>query len=594
MPSNIYELIHRYEREFQTLPVQVVPGYDFNQSETLKRINLYANGQFLDGNKDSLGEKVFFDITTPAVRNAAKNIDLDTKDIQFRAVNGKSNMFLSWLYRRMAKDWMRANKIARKLNQIPEKVSGTGTVVLKKTGGPGVFEFVDLRNLACDASAKCLNDGWTSERHYYTPNELRTLQKDLGWDKNSVEKAIDDFLVHRQENFVGEQDSASQKAGKAQYLCVHEFYGYTERGLVNDDPDDKELVLATFIVILPSDAKQSEGSNGKKSDRNGLTLHRAEIDEMPYKELHYRRVDGRWLGRGLYEECFPMQETENTRSNWMLMAMRLSQLIVFQTRDKTVLQNVLTDVQNGSIMKFGATDSQSAMLERVDTRATDNASSNMLGQNVSKVLQGLTNAFEVTTGETLPSGTPFQLGALMNQNANKLFEFIREDYGLFIEEVFNEWVLPEMEKELSKEAILNIVDEDELEYVRDYIIKAKAWDSIKKALLSSINPTREQISVLKEFIADQVNNQKAIDLQIEKGLLSFEKRVTCVVTDESESPAMLQTLTTIIQTLGQNPAVADMPAFEKILDMVGLAKIDVIPRTPAQAPQQMNPAMMPQ
>ena len=112
--QDIYSLVHQYEKDFQETPIKVVEGYDFDQSTTLKRINLYSNGQFLDGNKDAMGEKIFFDITTPTVRNAAKNIDLDTKDIQFRAVNGKASYFQAWLYRLMAKQWMRDNKLSRK------------------------------------------------------------------------------------------------------------------------------------------------------------------------------------------------------------------------------------------------------------------------------------------------------------------------------------------------------------------------------------------------------------------------------------------------------------------------------------------------
>ncbi len=588
MPSNIYEIVQRYEREYNQLPVTVVAGYDFRQSDTLKRIHLYQNGQFLDGNTDTLGEKIFFDITTPAVRNAAKNIDLDTKDIRFRAVNGSSNFFLSWLYRRKAKEWMKAHKIGRKLNMIPEKVSGIGSVVLKKIGGDEIFEFVDLRNLSCDPSAKCLNDGWTSERHYYTINELRDKVKD-GWDLTAIDNAIADFIVHRQENFVGDS-KLSKKKQDAQYICVHEFYGYVERGLVNDNPDDTELTLSNFIVILPEDKKENKSSRANQTEKQGLTLYKAEIDMMPYKELHYRKVDGRWLGRGIYEECFPMQETKNTSSNWKLMAMRLSQLIVFQTQNKTVLQNILTDIQNGSILKFGALDGNNPMLERVDTQSKDNASSNLLEQDVRSVMQGLTNAYEVTTGESLPSGTPFQLGAMLNQNANKLFEFIREDYGLFLEEVFNDWVLPEMRKEMKKEGILEIIDKDELDYVREHVINAHTWTAIKKALLSNMNPTKQDVEILKNTITEQVDKMDSIYLDIPEGLLDFENKVEVQVTDESESPAMMQTLTTILQTVSQNPQIIDSPVFQRILDMAGLNKVDVSSLAPPQVQAPPNPA----
>lgn len=593
MPSNIFEQIRRYEEDFQRLPVRIVEGYDFNQSETIKRINLYSSAQFVDGNSDSLGKKVFFDITTPAVRNAAKNIDIDTKDIQFRAVNGSANYFRSWLYRRKARDWMREHKIAQKLNSIPEKVSGVGTIVVKKIEGSRVFDFVDLRNLACDPTAKKLNEGWASERHYYTPNELRA-QKERGWDADQIEVAIRDFITHRQENYVGDKDHTTQQYKKAQYIAVHEFYGYVEEYHLTGELEDTDLVLANFIVILPQDSKKDR-KKSRSGDSEGLILFKTRIKEMPYKELHYRKIAGRWLGRGLYEECFPMQEVKNTQGNWMLMAMRLSQLIVFQTRDKTVLQNVLSDVENGSIMKFGASNIPKGMLERVDTRITDNASSQLLSNELNEVLKNLTNAFEVTTGETLPSGTPFSLGALLNQNAAKLFDFIREDYGLFLEDIFNDWIMPELEKEMKKEGILEIVDEEELDYLRGHAVNAKVWETTKEYLMSGLNPTIQQVEMVKNLVRNQMEKQDALFIDIPKDFFAHEKKVSVQVTDEKESPVMMQTLTNVMQAVVANPQIIDMPAFQRILDMVGLASVDVIPQTGAlQTPQQPQQVPQPQ
>lgn len=590
--QSIYDLIYEFERDYQQTPVKVVDGYEFDQSATLKRICLYQNAQFLDGSKDEFGEKVFFDITTPAVRNAAKNIDLDTKDIQFRAINGKSNYFRSWLYRRQAKVWMRKHKIARKLNSIPEEVTGVGSVVVKRVKGPQVFEFVDLTNTANDASAKCLKDGGVAERHYYTPGELRRIGGESGWDMDAVEQAISDFLVHKQENFVGEQRLKARERGNAHYICVHEYNGYAEKGHVTGNEDDAEMILGSFIVVLPHDVGSKKKGGRSQDPKLGLTLYKTEIsdDEWMYKELHFRKVKKRWLGRGLYEECFPMQETENTRSNWMLLAMRLSQIIVFQTRESTVLQNILTDVANGSILKFAK--GQGDVLSRLDTQVKDNASNNLMGNQVNRVMQGLTNAYEVTTGGNLPSGTPFSLGQLMNQNANKLFDFIREDFGLFLEEIFNDWVLPELEKSLSEESILEIVDQEELEYIREHYTTWKVWDSIKGAVMSNHKLTRDKVQIIDKFVRSQIEKLESIFLKIPKSFLSFEKRVECVVTDEHESPAMMQTLSTVLQMVSQNPAILDNPAFERILDMAQLSKIDLMPKA-APAAAAPNPAAVP-
>lgn len=582
--QNIYQLIQSQEKQFNEQPVRVVDGYDFKQPDTLKRIYLYQNAQFYESaGKGTKDERVFFDISTPAVRNAAKNIDLDTKDIQFRAVNGDSNYFRSWLYRRKAQDWMRENGIARKLNSIPEKVSGVGTIVVKKVEGSRVFDFVNLRNLANDPTAKTLNDGWASERHWYLPDELRA-QKERGWDSDKIEMAIKDFLTHRKENFVGDVDTQEVKPyEKAMYICVHEFYGYVPEHMLTDNEDDMELKLANFIVILPDDSKNSGDKRATNSRdgkaKEGLILYRKEIDEMPYKELHYRRVEGRWLGKGIYEECFPMQEVENTRNNWHLMAMNISRLILFQTSSKTVMQNVIKELQNGDILKFASKPNQpEPKLERVDTQIKDNASNNILAGTVDRTVRGLTNSFEVTTGATLPSGTPYSLGALMNQNANKLFDFIREDYGLFLEEIFNDWVLPRMEKELAEEGFLEIVDKDELEYIHEQYINWSVWDSIKKFLMLGKKPKREDIQLVEQFVRQQMEKSETFFLKYPKDFLSFEKRVTVRVTDESESPVLMQSLSNALQVVAQNPQILEMPAFQKILDMIGASKTDFIPK----------------
>ena len=588
--ENIYVHIQQQIKAFNELPVRIVDGYDFKQSDTLKRIYLYQNGKFYDQVSDK-DDRVFFDITTPTIRNAAKNIDLDTKDIQIRGTSGESSYFKSWLYRRKAKDWLHENGIAKKLNSIPEKVSGVGTIVVKKVEGSRVFDFVDLRNLACDPTAEFLNNGWTDERHYYTPLELRA-QVERGWDKDKIEEAIKNFTTYRQENFVGEIDSSTKTQKDAQYICVHEYYGYVEKRYLTDNHEDTDLVLSNFIVILPAESGKKDND---KRTREGLTLFKTELKEMPYKELHYRRVAGRWLGKGLYEECFPMQEVENTRGNWLLTAMEISQKIVFQTRSKTALQNVLNDIDNGSILKFASLKNKpnEPMLERVDTQIKDNASSNLLEQNLQRVLQNLTNSFEVTTGETLPSGTPYSLGALMNQNANKLFDFIREEYGVFLEEIFNDWVLPELEKEMKKDGIVEIFEKDEMEYIREHLTNWHVWDSIKKSLMNGMKPTSAQVSLIENFVKQQLEKQESLYLDYPAEFLSFKKQVRCVVTDESESPVIMQSISSIMQVVMQNPAVLELPAFQKVIDMIGMNKIDFTPKSMPSAPAPTNPALAP-
>lgn len=588
MYSSAAQMIHEYERDFAYFPAKIVDKYDFDQQKTLKRVNLYQNAQFEDGPSDEYGERVFFDISTPIVRNYAKNIDLDTKDINARAINGK-DYFRSWIYRRAVRQWMRDHGIAKKLNEVPEKLSGIGTVVAKKISGPEIFKYVDLRNLACDPTAPSLNEGWASEKLYFLQNELRKKIKD-GWDSTVIETAIADFLVNRSENYVGEIQTNDWTYAKAQYICVHEYYGYAPRYIVEPEYEGEgreDMILAHLVSILPEETTAKSGATNPENKNKGLDLYHKEISEMPYKEVHRRRVAGRWLGVGLWEELFNAQMLKNTQINWQLLIMRLSQLVIFQTRNKTPLANVLSQTQNGTVLKFG--EGTGAPLERVDTQNRGLSDSNVLANEIQRLAASLGNSYEITTGENLPSNTPFRLGALQNQNANKEFDVVREDFGIFLQEIFEDWVAPVLEKDLEKGGVLELTDQDELEYIREHYVKSKAWDSVKKLLLMGKRPVQAEVKQLEDFLMQQLENKESMFIDWSEGFMDFKKKVEFIVTDERESTAMVESIMNILQALAQNPALAQTPAFLSVLDKVGLSIADVLPSVAPVAPSAPQP-----
>jgi hypothetical protein len=66
--------------------IEVVPGYEFSQYETLRTIELYHGSKFKTGSKDSLKrEKPFYNICKFRVNVAVRAIDLDTKDVLIEA-----------------------------------------------------------------------------------------------------------------------------------------------------------------------------------------------------------------------------------------------------------------------------------------------------------------------------------------------------------------------------------------------------------------------------------------------------------------------------------------------------------------------------
>jgi len=66
-----------------------------------------------------------------------------------------------------------------------------------------------------------------------------------------------------------------------------------------------------------------------------------------------------------------------------------------------------------------------------------------------------------------------------------LFEYIRENVGNFLEEVFTEWVIPEFEKTLTTDHIFELLDTDTVEYIVEKDANRRINDSIKKYVIKT-------------------------------------------------------------------------------------------------------------
>jgi hypothetical protein len=68
--------------------------------------------------------------------------------------------------------------------------------------------------------------------------------------------------------------------------------------------------------------------------------------------------------------------------------------------------------------------------------------------------QRVTSTFESVTGETQPSGTPFAAQALQSAQASSIHDYRRENFGFFVKELIEDWVLPYLIKRITKEHVL--------------------------------------------------------------------------------------------------------------------------------------------
>jgi len=521
--------------------VTISNGNDFNLKDTIEKIELYRASKFKTGDRDSQGnKKFFFNIVNPQCGNVTKNIDIDRSNIRVVAEDG-NDFVKSMIYSSELKQWMKDSKFGTLLNKCSEFLPVYGSVILKKIGTD--IKFIPIRSLKFDPaisnkeSSYDIQSPYIIEEHHMQPDEIEKMDK---WNKEAVDEVVEFFRE-------------KQKDNKITDALVYEFYAEfpnEELGLSGSGYSKGVKYIAYGEYV---DEKQ-------KTQIFSKVLFSKKVDKFPYKKLDLFRIEGRALGLGIIEMLFDAQYRWNEIANQKAVSLKLSSKHLFQTRDDTVESNIMSDLLDGDILKVRS---------EITPIATEERNLGAYSQeetNIMNIVRSNANSFEVLTGESLPSGTPFRLGAMLNQNAGKLFEFVRENYGLFLEEVITEWVLPEFEKKASTEHIFELYDNETIELIVEKDANRRINEAIKKYVIANGTfPEKQEVEIIKEH---ELSNRKDVQfIKIIKGYLKFDKTVRVDPTGEQVNTMQkVESLSNFIQLLAQNPQAMVDPNLRKMLE----------------------------
>lgn len=580
MNNNIYSLIRKEASDFYDNSIEVVPGYVFNQYETIKRIHLYQNSRYED-NDDFLGrEKIFFNIVNAPCQVATRMLNIDTKNIRLYPSEPKS-YYSTYLLEKELKQWLKTNKMGIILNKIAEEAPVYGTVVLEKTKDS--VELVDLRKLILDPSVDNIQKSrFVTTIHYFTPSELRAT----GWD--NVEQAISQFSSTEGMKSYENGGSITTQMQSTPYIKVYKRYGEVPKSWI-DGGKSEEMVKAVFIVVGADNYLTNE--EGKPVGEAGLTLFKSRwYKKYPYKDYHYTKVKGRWLGLGVVEQLFEMQVRVNELKNQKRISMELSSFHLFTTPDKTIVRNVLTDLQNGDIL-----------ISPNGIQAVANEERNLPAfqqEEESYTMQAdkLSFAYDAVSGASLPSSTPATNALLANQSATSVFAFKRENLALFYQDYFNDLVLPQLLKDLTEEHLMRFTGSaQELMKIDLASSEIIANDFVKSKILNGEIVTQEEVDQVKQDYLLQ--NKKLGEnrfLKIKKGLYNdVQFEFDFIIGNEQADPATLvQNTQTVFMALAQDSTILQNPLvkmlFFKYAEQLGIspAEIELAETQASQMPQQ--------
>jgi hypothetical protein len=522
--------------------VDIVEGYSFNQYDTIKRIHLYMNDQFESAGDD----KIFHNIVKYRREAIARFLDIDSKDIRLLPTNPKSYYSTLFLEQEL-KHWLKKNKFGKLLNDMATELATFGSCVLRKTKDGA--EIVDLRRLFIDPSVKDIKDSrFITLKHFLTPSQLKDKIKD-GWNAEAIDRIIEAVKEKQSEGATSYEDDGLQSGGVSTPLIeVYERFGELteEEAEECDIKSDKEFVRSHVIIAEPSLMQQAIGQDNKPylEDKSEILYAKEWKGDYPFRDAHYSKTAGRWLGIGVIEDLFNAQERVNEIENQKRVSMELSSLHLFQTADNTIIQNVMTDLMNGDVVISKSGINPIANEERNLSAFRDEYDSwNVLADRVSF-------ANDLITGNAIPSSTPATNAVIQNTNATSVFLFKRQNFSLFLQEFFNELVLPQCLKDLSGEHILRFVgDPAQLEVIDEVEIN----DAIINKILEVGRPLQAEEIEATKFVAKEQLSRTGNErfLKIKDNLyddLEFEFDI--IITNEQENIQITQQNTfSLLQSL---------------------------------------------
>lgn len=554
MNKKIQQEVESYKTESYTM----LEGYTFSAYKLLRRIGLYKAQVYPMGKTDSQGNyKYWFEVIVPRVNSEIKNIDFDTKDIElFTDTNGDNMRIL--LANVAMKDYLSKSGEAEKLNEAVEQGSEWGNVVWKKVGKK--YKILELNNFyVLNQTAKTLEDSDVIEYECMTSSDVR--KKKGIWNDDAIDRLL--------------------KSGKTEnQKTAPEFHIYERNGEVTEKEYNEAKGLSGGDENVYFLAKVIGG--GTQKDKISETLFCEKITKKPYKEYHRSTYCGRWLRLGLYEILMDVQTRANEIGNQIARGLEWSSKTVFRSADRLIAQNIITDMQNGDIIKSTDLQQVNTRMEGLDQLIAD-------WNRLMTLADSLANSYEVVTGENLPARTAFKLAAQQNMNANKLFTYIRQKLGIAFGEVVGEWILKDLLQDLNTKEILRLTSEGGV-LNQYYEMLIESW--YVRNLVSFPPHDAEVALTIKMQKLQELLRNKETTIKLEKEMWKdFIPKVRVSITGENYTLATeLDSISSFIQ-LEQDPvrrtALIEMAMAKKNINVAALPKTPPAPvQQPAQPQQQ--------
>lgn len=574
--ADVFDYITSMETMYKK-PIPINDSWNWSMADHIKTTTLYTNSQLLTGKNDFKPVK---NITRPILNLQHRTEDIELKDVQIY-VDDADKYHLSFLVKKYHDDvFARMYDLDTFFDELNVSRIDFGAGLSKQLNDP-CPEVVPLQSIAfCDQTD--ILSGPIGIKHHYSPDQLLEMGK-VGWGKeeNGATISLEDLIMlSREEKKVDPNNQTAETPGR--YIEIYEVHGNLPKVFADTGDTSGEYETRLFICAFYSKKASSE--------RQGVILYTKPETKSPFKLIKRDPVYGRALGFGGAEELFEAQVWVNydmIRKQKMLDAAAVTLLKAIGPNSSTIAakhSSGLKDMENMEVIDVGV-DSD---LAQVDTFPRNMKLFDDSIQQWEAHAQQMGAANDAIMGESPTSGTPFKLQELVTQESHGLHEYRRGQYAKHLEEIYTDWIIPHIQKQIVKGAkFLSDLSMDDFQYVLETVVTNEANKKIKQAMLrpDADVPSQEEIDEFKQIIRDGFQ-KKGMKHFVEILAGEFKAAPLAVkvnVAGKSKNlAAMTDKVTNIFRFAFSNPQgfaqVMQIPgmskAFNEILEYSGLSPAD--------------------
>lgn len=561
--TNILSIIRGEVNDFLHNSIEIVPGYNFNQYDTIKRCHLYLNSKFEDQSKYQGRDKMFDNKIKPKRDRVTAFLNIDTKDIKAISKSGSSNPYKTMIAQKELDYHLKDNDYAKKLNDLNECGVDFGSAVVMKAKGKDLQ--IDLRRLFIDPTVENLQKSrFVTVKFLFTISELREKVKD-GWDENVIEDIIawkERMMDTSNAGTSYEKDGQLNVIRSSPYIEVYQRFGEVKEYLLQDKGQSQKIVESLFIVAEPMSFSTNE--KGEFTGENGGILFKSKWHkDYPFDEWHYQKTPGRWLGIGVTEALFIPQERINELVNQKRVSMELSTMHLFQTKGTSLVSNIITDLQNGDVLT-GLSNSIDPIANEERNLAAFQSEEVYYQQS----MNDLSFISDQAAGGAIPSSTPATNAVIQQNNVTSVMMFKRQNFANFLRRYLRTFVLPDLLKNISVAHILR--------YTGDYTDMSKLSIALSTAYATHQadqkigKGTPVDLPEYQEMIVKNLQTMKGkkdIDIMIQKGWFDdIDLDFDILIDNEQQATDVIANNTwQVIQALAANPQALENPVTRALI-----------------------------